>query len=96
VSLRIAGPIYRFEQVLKAVNEGDLTVSAILRKNDNFIESGATLNDTMENLRHRVELIQDSAFALRDQVAGDAAASQLADSLCRQLSVFKVHKDPLP
>jgi methyl-accepting chemotaxis protein len=94
-SLRIAGPIYRFEQVLKALNEGDLTTRAILRKNDSFTESAQTLNESIETLRRRIESIQDSADILRNQITDDTEASQSADSLCRQLSVFKVRKDDL-
>jgi len=94
-SLRIAGPIYRFEKVFRSINEGDLTTRAILRSNDNFTENAQTLNESIETLQRRIESIQDSAAILRNQVANDTEAGQSADSLCRQLSVFKVRKDDL-
>ncbi len=60
MSHRIAGPIYRFERVVKSVIAGDYDMTAIqLRKGDEFRELANDLNKMMDALRARREEARD-------------------------------------
>jgi len=60
MSHRIAGPIYRFERVVKSVIAGDYDMTAIqLRKGDEFQELANDLNKMMDALRARREEARD-------------------------------------
>jgi methyl-accepting chemotaxis protein len=60
MSHRIAGPIYRFERVVKSVIAGDYDITAIrLRKGDEFQELANDLNKMMDALRARREEERD-------------------------------------
>ncbi len=60
MSHRIAGPIYRFERVVKSVIAGDYDMTAIrLRKGDEFQELANDLNKMMDALRVRREEARD-------------------------------------
>ena len=60
MSHRIAGPIYRFERVVKSVIAGDYDMTAIqLRKGDEFRELANDLNEMMDALRTRREEARD-------------------------------------
>jgi len=55
---KIAGPLYRFEESLRQLGEGDLTVKVVLRKGDILVDFADTVNETIEQLRERVTVIQ--------------------------------------
>ena len=60
MSHRIAGPIYRFERVVKSAIAGDYDMTAIrLRKGDEFQELANDLNKMMDALRARREEERD-------------------------------------
>ncbi|MFH1282108.1 MAG: hypothetical protein ABII27_00405 [bacterium] len=47
VSHKVAGPMYRFEQVLSALCEGDLTVRSNIRKDDELKDFQEVINNTI-------------------------------------------------
>lgn len=51
---KIAGPIYRFEETLKAIHDGDLTVSITLRSDDILRDFEATFNNTIRSIRLKI------------------------------------------
>ncbi len=55
---RIAGPIYRIEEDLRRVGEGDLTVKVVLRKGDILFDFADNINGTIADLQKRVSSIQ--------------------------------------
>jgi|SRR3990172_1922034 len=57
VSHRIAGPLYRFRTIFKAIAEGDLSVRATLRKGDYLGKESDTLNEMIASLRTKVQTI---------------------------------------
>jgi methyl-accepting chemotaxis protein len=65
VSHRVAGPLYRFQCVWKAVAEGDLSVRARLRKNDYLKREADVINEMIEALTKRITGIEEQSRALR-------------------------------
>ena len=58
ISHKIAGPLFRFEQELKEIAEGDLTTSIRLREKDQISDVAEGLNRTVAALREKVLSIQ--------------------------------------
>lgn len=59
-SHRIAGPLYRFETILKELSEGNLSVRMDLRKTDQFSELKDAVNLTAASLDNRVGKIKNA------------------------------------
>ena len=58
VSHRIAGPLYRFKKIYKAICEGDLTCHIILRKGDYLEEEAELINRMVFYTREKLIEIQ--------------------------------------
>jgi methyl-accepting chemotaxis protein len=86
VSHRIAGALYRFRVVLRAVAAGDLTVRATLRKNDYLVKEASEINAMLDVVGGRVDDAARRCASARDAVtvalnAGDPA--ELRQALVR-------------
>lgn len=55
----LAGPIHRFEQELKKISTGDLSVNIQLRKNDQFKELAGELNEMLGIFRDKIDQAQN-------------------------------------
>ena len=82
---KIAGPLYRVEQDLSKMGQGDLTVNVKLREGDTLKDFVAVVNANIDELRDRVEFVQRG---LKDLDQGSLSDSQKDASL--KLSEFKV------
>jgi len=71
-SHRIAGPIYRLEQSLKAMAAGDLTVVTRFRANDQLTALEEELNAMARALNHKVRTCADALDAI-EQAEEDLA-----------------------
>ncbi len=54
LSHKMAGPVYRFEQVCKAVAKGDFSQRVHLRKGDQFIELQNDFNAMMDRVEEEI------------------------------------------
>ena len=54
LSHKMAGPVYRFEQVCKAVAKGDFSQRVHLRKGDQFIELQDDFNAMMDRVEEEI------------------------------------------
>ncbi len=80
---KIAGPIYRIEQDLKAVQDGDLTTVVRIRNEDVLKDLQDTINLTIASLRAKVGEIKDSQGELeRSITAGEK--NEVARTVKRQ------------
>lgn len=61
---KIAGPMYRIEQDLKPIQQGDLTAMITLRDGDILKELAQEINNTTAASRDRVQQIKDGLEAL--------------------------------
>jgi len=66
LSHRIAGPIYRFEQTLIAVREGDLSVRINLRGKDELKELADHFNNMTITLNQKMNDLQKTITVLHD------------------------------
>lgn len=69
-SHRIAGPLYRFRAILKAVAKGELAVHTTVRKNDFLQREADCLREMIECLKAKVEDIQASSRDVAAVVEG--------------------------
>ncbi|MBN2121393.1 MAG: methyl-accepting chemotaxis protein [Candidatus Omnitrophica bacterium] len=99
LSHRIAGPLYRFEKVLKQMEEGDFTGSINLRKTDQLVEFREALNNFMNSLDKRMGSIKDGLKDVESLLSkGDdpQVISELNKSLSlikKEINHFKVTSD---
>jgi len=59
LSHKIAGPIYRFQEMAKVLGEGDFTSRVNIRRGDNLRETTNTFNDMIEKLRAKIGEYRD-------------------------------------
>lgn len=77
VSHRIAGPLYRFRSIFKAVAQGDLSIRANLRKSDYLGKESDSLNEMILSLRTKLVGIQKHSEVM------EAALLELKESVER-------------
>ena len=75
VSHRIAGPLYRFRMVFKALAEGDLAIRANIRKHDYLHPHARALNEMIEALETKIRGLEDQVVLL------GKGAAQLKDAV---------------
>ena len=72
VSHRIAGPSYRFKQVLSALGEGDFSLRVNLRSKDSLKDVAFAFNDMIAGVREKLGLIDGNLKTLKEKLeAGD-------------------------
>jgi methyl-accepting chemotaxis protein len=69
VSHRIAGPLYRFRMIFKAVAEGNLAIRAHIRKADYLHTDERALNEMLQALEARIRAVEDQAGELNKDTA---------------------------
>ena len=96
LSHRIAGPLYRFENILDAIKKGDLTQRFKLRENDQFVELANSINehtDTLDkNMGHLKagvmefsQLISKMQTALASNPSADKELERLLQEMSKKL-----------
>lgn len=70
VSHRIAGPLYRFRSIFKAVAEGDLSIRANLRKTDYLGKESDSLNEMIVSLRTKLAGIRKHSEEVEATILG--------------------------
>lgn len=110
ISHRVAGPLYRFRRVFKAVMGGDLSAGVRLRKNDYLQSDAELLSEMVNSLRSRVQglghlsdrlqgVLTDLSIAAEDS-AGGAIRARIRDveitlgELRSELQTFTLDQEP--
>lgn len=75
VSHRIAGPLYRFRMVFKALAGGNLSIRANIRKHDYLHTDARALNEMIEALETKIRSLEDQTLHLKE------GAAQLKDAV---------------
>ena len=70
VSHRIAGPLYRFRSIFKAISEGDLSIRANLRKTDYLGKESDSLNEMIVSLRTKLAGIRKHSDEVEATILG--------------------------
>jgi methyl-accepting chemotaxis protein len=72
---RLAGPLYRFEQTIKAILSGDLSVRIRLREKDEFHALALLLNQAIVEIEQRLRAIENKGHQLEEHL--DAVLAEL-------------------
>ena len=81
VSHKIAGPMYRFENELKEVSEGNLTKRVKLREEDQMADMVDALNDMIFSLHERLVHVQRQIDRLVETGTAQALPIEVRDQL---------------
>ena len=81
ISHRIAGPLFRFEEELKRIGEGDLTMNIKLRKKDQITAVADDLNIMIAGLREKLLAIQSHAEHLLESASQQNAPKGVIEEL---------------
>ena len=81
LSHKVAGPLFRFRKVFKALVAGRLPGTQRLRKRDYLKPEMQLINEMLQGLHSRMEILQETQKAVADSISGVARRSRiLADS----------------
>ena len=89
VSHRIAGPLYRFRMVFKALAGGNFSIRANIRKHDYLQTDAGALNEMIVALETRIRGLEDQAQQLKEntaqlkQAVGSGATGEVKKALER-------------
>jgi len=93
LSHRIAGPLYRFENILDAIKKGDLTQRFKLRENDQFVELANSINEhtdtldkNMGHLKAGVMEFSQLTSKMQTAMASDPSANKELERLLQEMS----------
>ncbi|MEW6517500.1 MAG: HAMP domain-containing protein [candidate division FCPU426 bacterium] len=97
ISHTIAGPMYRFEQTLKALREGDLTQHIELRRSDEFTSMVDLFNTLSSQWREEVvrnrKLVEDAMEAAKKGAGGKTAkGSEIQAALAKLKDSWRKYK----
>jgi len=81
ISHKIAGPMFRFEQDLKDIGQGDLTKKISLRKKDQFTNLSDSLNIMTATLHEKVFSTQAEVTQLIELASKEKAPQKLLEGL---------------
>ena len=93
LSHRLAGPLYRFENILNSIKKGDLTQRFKLRENDQFAELANSINEhtdtldkNMGHLKAGVMEFSQLASKMQTALASDPSANKELERLLQEMS----------
>ncbi len=81
VSHKIVGPMFRFEEELKRIGEGDLTKKVMIRKKDQITDMAVSLNDMIAGLRAKILDVQTEVEHIRQSASRQNAPKALIEEL---------------
>jgi len=81
ISHKIAGPLFRFEKDVKAIADGDLTLTIWLRKKDQLRELAQDINQMTSCLNRKVREIQTELEKIIHSASEEGAPQWFRDEL---------------
>ena len=85
----LAGPIHRFEQELKKIKAGDMSGQIQLRKDDQFKELAAELNETVLAIRGRIAAARTELEKINTRDCPSPEIAATVKSALETLQYFK-------
>ncbi|MBI3815490.1 MAG: methyl-accepting chemotaxis protein [Nitrospinae bacterium] len=101
VSHKIAGPLFKFEKLMKEVGEGKLNVKPSLREADELVELSNAFGDMLTGLNNKIKEIKKHSQAARttlDKISisgGEEAVKKAKEEICnlqRILEQFQIEE----
>jgi hypothetical protein len=75
---KVAGPVYKFSQHLKALGDGEVWTRVALRQGDMFQEEAESINASLDKLQAKVQAVHDAAKVIQlSQADGGVTADQV-------------------
>ena len=90
ISNRLAGPLYRLEQDLARVAQGDLNLNIRVRQKDEFQSLARILNDLTGDWRNDITAIKKSVEELDKSSSLDPKDRRILDDIKESLRKYKV------
>ena len=86
ISHKISGPMFRFEQDLKEIADGDLQKRIHIRSGDQFKEMVINLNGMIESFNKKLNVINHELDVLRDKAEEEHVSQSVIDGImnCKQ------------
>ena len=97
VSHSMAGPVYRFEKVLKTLCEGEMDCSFKLRSSDEFHELEEHINDLIELLNQKIGKVKHIVVDI-EKLSKTGNKKELQEKIVelnKALEYFKINEDEL-
>ena len=92
---KLAGPLYRIEQDMEQIKQGNLSRRTQLRKGDTLIDFARQVNETVDSVDTRLAQAQALCTQLKSQQQGlTNEQQQLFDQLQRTLHQFTTTNSP--
>lgn len=96
VTHKMAGPMYRFRQVLGEVNGGNLDVSVRLRRKDDFHDLAEDMNKVITSLRDVAHTLHDAdqvmaayIIGLEEQVSNNQISDETRNKLIKKMQASR-------
>lgn len=68
VSHKIAGPLYRFKKVIKALEEGDFSEDFRIRLHDQLQDLAGAFNNMITKTRFQIKALRDNFLSLKERL----------------------------
>lgn len=89
-SHKIAGPLYRFNLIFKALKEGTVPTPVQLRRGDYLHDEKETINQMLESLREKLTAIKEEQASLHKSIlqCKDLGSHPSMDELTKRVEEF--------
>lgn len=81
ISHKLAGPLFRFENELREIGEGNLTKAIVLRKKDQITDIADSFNIMSARLREKIRAIQTEVEGIIDSASEQKSPERLTEEL---------------
>lgn len=92
-SHKVAGPVYKFAQHLKAVGSGDIWTRVSLRQGDMFQEEADLINASLDQLQEKVQAVQNAAKVIELSRADGGPTSDQIDKLMTATAALRTARE---
>ena len=92
-SHKVAGPVYKFAQHLKAVGAGDIWTRVSLRQGDMFQEEADLINASLDQLQEKVQAVQNAAKVIELSRADGGPTPDQIDKLMTATAALRTARE---
>ena len=90
---KVAGPVYKFAQHMKALGAGDVWTRVSLRKGDMFQDEADSINASFDKLQEKVQAVQDAAKVIQLSLADGGPTADQVEKLMAATAAFRTERE---